>query len=75
MPYGPTLYGIFLGAYFLQIWGVGLVRIIFILGLERPFLDLVSQALRPRGRGRPLFAQVRFLERACRKLRLNIRRQ
>ena len=26
------------------------------LGLQRPFLDLVSQTLRPRGRGRPLFA-------------------
>ena len=26
------------------------------LGLERPFLDLVSQTPRPRGRGRPLFA-------------------
>ena len=29
-----------------------------ILGLERPFLDLVSQTPRPRGRGRPLFAQL-----------------
>ena len=28
------------------------------LGLERPFLDLVSQTLRPRGRGRPLFAEI-----------------
>ena len=27
------------------------------LGLERPFLDLVSQTPRPRGRGRPLFAE------------------
>ena len=26
------------------------------LGLERPFLDLVSQTSRPRARGRPLFA-------------------
>ena len=26
------------------------------LGLERPFLDLVSQTPRPRGRGRPSFA-------------------
>ena len=29
MPYGPPLYGKFLGAYFLQIWGVGVVRIVF----------------------------------------------
>ena len=29
------------------------------LGLERPFLDLVSQTPRPRGRGRPLFAELR----------------
>ena len=28
------------------------------LGLERPFLDLVSQTPRPRGRGRPLFAEL-----------------
>ena len=28
------------------------------LGLDRPFLDLVSQTPRPRGRGRPLFAEV-----------------
>ena len=28
------------------------------LGLERPFLDLVSQTPRPRGRGRPLFADL-----------------
>ena len=27
------------------------------LGLERPFLDLVSQTPRPRGRGRPLFVE------------------
>ena len=27
------------------------------LGLERPFSDLVSQTPRPRGRGRPLFAE------------------
>ena len=27
------------------------------LGLERPFLDLVSRTPRPRGRGRPLFAE------------------
>ena len=27
-----------------------------VLGLERPFLDLVSQTPRPRGRGTPLFA-------------------
>ena len=27
------------------------------LGLEPPFLDLVSQTPRPRGRGRPLFAE------------------
>ena len=27
------------------------------LGLARPFLDLVSQTPRPRGRGRPLFAE------------------
>ena len=27
------------------------------LGLQRPFLDLVSQTPRPRGRGRPLFAE------------------
>ena len=27
------------------------------LGLERPFLDLASQTLRPRGGGRPLFAE------------------
>ena len=27
------------------------------LGLERPFLDLVSQTPRPRGRGRSLFAE------------------
>ena len=27
------------------------------LGLERPFLDLVSQTPRPRGRGRPFFAE------------------
>ena len=27
------------------------------LSLERPFLDLVSQTPRPRGRGRPLFAE------------------
>ena len=27
------------------------------LGVERPFLDLVSQTPRPRGRGRPLFAE------------------
>ena len=29
------------------------------LGLERPFLDLVSQTPRPRGRGRPLFAEFK----------------
>ena len=29
------------------------------LGLERPFLDLVSQTPRPRGRGRSLFAESR----------------
>ena len=28
------------------------------LGLERPFLDLVSQTPRPRGQDRPLFADV-----------------
>ena len=28
------------------------------LGLERPFLDLVSQTPRPRGRGRPSFAEI-----------------
>ena len=27
------------------------------VGLERPFLDLVSQTPRPRGGGRPLFAE------------------
>ena len=27
------------------------------LGLERPFLDLVSQTPRPRGRDRPLYAE------------------
>ena len=32
MPYGPPLYGIFLGHIFLQIWGVGVVRIIFSFG-------------------------------------------
>ena len=31
------------------------------LGLERPFLDLVSQTPRPRGGGRPLFAQQEIL--------------
>ena len=30
------------------------------LGLERPFLDLVLQTPRPRGRGRPLFAEKRY---------------
>ena len=30
------------------------------LGLERPFLDLVSQTPRPRGRGRPVFAETRY---------------
>ena len=28
------------------------------LGLERPFLDLVSQTPRRRGRGRPFFAEI-----------------
>ena len=32
------------------------------LGLERPFLDLVSQTPRPRGGGRPLFAEIIFSE-------------
>ena len=28
------------------------------MGLERPFLDLVLQTPRPRGRGRPLYADL-----------------
>ena len=31
-PYDPPFYGIFWGAYFLLIWGVGVVKIIFIPG-------------------------------------------
>ena len=34
MPYGPPLYGIIFGAYFLQIWGVGVVRSVFTLESE-----------------------------------------
>ena len=36
------------------------------LGLQRPFLDLVSQAPRPRGRGRPFFAQFRGVKKVAR---------
>ena len=35
MPYGPPIVWHILGAYFLQIWGVGVVRIIFTLDLSR----------------------------------------
>ena len=42
-------------------WGQKALEIKCFLGLERPFLDLVSQTPRPRGRGRPLFGQL------CRK--------
>ena len=30
------------------------------LGLERPYVDLVSHTPRPRGRGRPWFAGIRL---------------
>ena len=44
------------------------------LGLERPFLDLVSQTPRPRGRGRPLFAERWcFFCAFCAFLRVSVR--
>ena len=39
------------------------------LGLERPFLDLVSQTPRPRGRGRPFFAEHSYTVECGNRLR------
>ena len=41
----------------IPLWAQKTLEIKGFLGLERPFLDLVSQTPRPRGRGRPLFAE------------------
>ena len=41
------------------LWAQKTLEIKGFLGLGRPFLDLVSQTPRPRGRGRPLFADLR----------------
>ena len=40
----------------IPLWAQKTLEIKGFLGLERPFLDLVSQTPCPRGRGRPLFA-------------------
>ena len=40
----------------IPLWAQKTLEIKGFLGLERPFLDLVSQTPRPRGRGRSLFA-------------------
>ena len=42
----------------IPLWAQKTLEIMCFLGLERPFLDLVSQTPRPRGRGRPLFADL-----------------
>ena len=44
----------------IPLWAEKTLEIKGFLGPERPFLDLVSQAPRPRGRGRPLFAENRL---------------
>ena len=41
----------------IPLWAQKTLEIKGLLGLERRFLDLVSQTPRPRGRGRPLFAE------------------
>ena len=41
----------------IPLWTQKTLEIKGFLGLEHPFLDLVSQTPRPRGRGRPLFAE------------------
>ena len=43
----------------IPLWAQKTLEIKGFLGLERPFLDLVSQTPRPRGRGRPLFAETK----------------
>ena len=40
------------------LWAQKTLEIKGFLGLERPFLDLVSKTPRPRGGGRPLFAYL-----------------
>ena len=40
------------------LWAQKTLEIKGFLGVERPFLDLVSQTPRPRGGGRPLFAEI-----------------
>ena len=42
------------------LWAQKTLEIKGFLGVERPFLDVVSQTPRPKGRGRPLFADLRF---------------
>ena len=41
----------------IPLWAQKTIEIKGFLGLQRPFLDLVSQTLRPRGGGRTLFAE------------------
>ena len=50
-PWSETMVSILL-------WAQKTLEIKGFLGLGRPFLDLVSQTPRPRGRGRPLFAEL-----------------
>ena len=49
----------------IPLWAQKTLEIKGFLGLERPFLDLVSRTPRPRGRGRPLFAE-KGPEKRCR---------
>ena len=42
----------------IPLWAQKTLEIQGFLGLQRPFLDLVLQTPRPRGRGRPMFAET-----------------
>ena len=45
----------------IPLWAQKTLEIKGFLGLEHPFWDLVSQTPRPRGRGRPLFADLSII--------------
>ena len=55
MPCGPPLYGILWGHMFLQIWGVGVVRIIFHIYIYMPITSFDGPLLgftKSRSRGK-----------------------